>query len=162
MVAADGMGGLGVAGTRRRPARQDAQVVVAGLEALDHHLAGAPRVRVLAAREDIDGPVTELRPRVHRDVRLGQQAQRGHALGLELGGDDVQQRGHALPRRLGHGLAHMGEVVEQVRRALAKLEDAMLANRGYYQSATSFTQGLILVRSARDGAASSRTRVTSL
>ena len=53
-------------------------------EMLQKHFETHHRIRVGPARVDVYSGLVQLRPRVHADVRLGEEEERGHALRLEL------------------------------------------------------------------------------
>ncbi len=87
--------------------------------------AGVLRVGPLAAGENIGGGVTELRPGMDGDVRLGDQPQGGNTLGVKMVRHFVQEGRTALVDRAAQRVFDEALVVEQFGGAVIQLRDAV-------------------------------------
>ena len=88
-------------------------------------LARALGLGLLAAHEHVARRIAELGPGVHRDVRLGEEAERGDALMIEAVRDLVQERGASAPRRFADRFDDDVLVVQPLLRTPVQLEDAV-------------------------------------
>jgi hypothetical protein len=94
-------------------------------KALGRILAGPPRVGVVTARVKIEGRVTRLRPRMDRQVRLGDHHDAGDAVGLKAVESYFKDLGVRLTGGRDHRLVDAIDVRKRFAIASGQLADNM-------------------------------------
>src|SRR2546430_14235362 len=95
-----------------------------------------------SAREDVDGCISVLGPRVDGEMGLGNDDDTADAEGVELVEDDVTDGGLGSLRRLDQGFLHPLEVVDHVRVAIEQL-DQQVPSQGVQSSGPPFSDPVI-------------------
>ena len=112
-----------------RFAAEAAKFVMAGSEFLHQDAAGTFGHGVITAGEHIHSGIARLGPAVEGDVRFSQKSQSGHAVGLEVMADQVQQGGTGPQGSIAEGRSDEVFIIELGAIAGIKLKDAMFSNR---------------------------------
>lgn len=107
------------------PPQERTQLVALRSEGAGEVLTRSLGQRPLTAHEHVARGIAELGPGVDRDVRFGQQGERGDALVVEAMRDLVQQDRSGLLRCLADRFDDRSFVVEHRLRTTVQLEDAM-------------------------------------
>src|SRR2546430_1983151 len=95
-----------------------------------------------SAREDVDGCISVLGPRVDGEMGLGNDDDAADAEGVELVEDDVDDGGLGSLRRLDQGFLHRLEVVDHVGVAIEQL-DQQVPSQGVQSSGPPFSDPVI-------------------
>ena len=112
-----------------RGSTKAAELLMLGSQLLGQHPTGTLGHGVITTGEHIHRGVAGLGPGVDRNVRLGKQGKACHPMGLEVMGDQLQQRRTSTQCGVGDGRSEKRFIVEPGAVAVVELEDAMFTDR---------------------------------